>query len=135
MYKIITENLQNNNNQGVYFIRNKANNLLKIGRTQNLKTRFKNIESSFKFCGVEINLNIELFIECDFSLKLEKYLHEKYNNKRKIGEWFDIKNINIKQIDKYIKECEDNITKINLETYKNQKKKNILYQCKYANKN
>lgn len=109
MYKILTDNLEENVNEGVYFIRNKVNNLLKIGRSKNLKNRFLSIKSNFKFCGLKAELEIELFIECNFSIELEKLLHEEYNDFRESGEWFSIDNINTQQIMRVVKICENNL--------------------------
>ena len=65
-----TEDLENLNLKGVYLIRNLDNNMLKIGIANNLSRRFKEIENSFRFCGVVPNLKIECFIEYEHNYEL-----------------------------------------------------------------
>lgn len=87
------ENLQENNFRGVYLIRNLDNDLLKIGRCNNLARRFKEIVKSFNFCGVEPRLTIECFLEYDYEIDLELYLHEQFDDVREQNEWFKINDI------------------------------------------
>ena len=104
-----TEDLENLNLKGVYLIRNLDNNMLKIGIANNLSRRFKEIENSFRFCGVVPNLKIECFIEYEHNYELEQWLHKEFKEYNYQNEWFDIKDINL-VIDK-ISECKLNSSK------------------------
>ena len=78
----------------VYFIRNKYNGLLKIGKTNDLQRRINEIESCFNFLGLDINeLAVEAISYCPYGMnngKVETYYHNLFKEKRKIGEWFDV---------------------------------------------
>ena len=78
----------------VYFIRNKYNGLLKIGKTNNLQRRINEIESCFNFLGLDTNeLAVEAISYCPYGMnngKVETYYHNLFKEKRKIGEWFDV---------------------------------------------
>lgn len=89
------EELKNLEKKGVYLIRNKRNNMLKIGVASNLKRRFSEIISQFKFCGSKDQLEIECFVEYENNYCLESYLHKEFKDYNYQNEWFDIKNINI----------------------------------------
>ena len=91
-YKIYKEDFDKCKNKGVYLIRNLDNGLLKIGKAKNINRRFKEIKSSFKFCGNIPNLNIESFIEYDSNGELESYFHKIFEDDRIQNEWFNISN-------------------------------------------
>ena len=78
----------------VYFIRNKYNGLLKIGKTNNLQRRINEIENCFNFLGLDTNeLAVEAISYCPYGMnngKVETYYHNLFKEKRKIGEWFDV---------------------------------------------
>ena len=78
----------------VYFIRNKYNGLLKIGKTNDLQRRINEIESCFNFLGLDTNeLVVEAISYCPYGMnngKVETYYHNLFKEKRKIGEWFDV---------------------------------------------
>ena len=78
----------------VYFIRNKYNGLLKIGKTNSLQRRINEIESCFNFLGLDTNeLVVEAISYCPYGMnngKVETYYHNLFKEKRKIGEWFDV---------------------------------------------
>ena len=78
----------------VYFIRNKYNGLLKIGKTNSLQRRINEIESCFNFLGLDTNeLAVEAISYCPYGMnngKVETYYHNLFKEKRKIGEWFDV---------------------------------------------
>ena len=78
----------------VYFIRNKYNGLLKIGKTNDLQRRINEIESCFNFLGLDTNeLVVEAMSYCPYGMnngKVETYYHNLFKEKRKIGEWFDV---------------------------------------------
>jgi predicted GIY-YIG superfamily endonuclease len=58
---------------GVYLIRNLDNNTLKIGITDNLPKRYKQIIKTFNFCGSTPKLKIECYIEYKNNLQLEQF--------------------------------------------------------------
>ena len=78
----------------VYFIRNKYNGLIKIGKTNDLQRRINEIESCFNFLGLDTNeLAVEAISYCPYGMnngKVETYYHNLFKEKRKIGEWFDV---------------------------------------------
>ena len=78
----------------VYFIRNKYNGLLKIGKTNSLQRRINEIENCFNFLGLDTNeLVVEAISYCPYGMnngKVETYYHNLFKEKRKIGEWFDV---------------------------------------------
>lgn len=78
----------------VYFIRNEYNGLLKIGKTNNLYRRIKEIESCFNFLGLDTQkLIVEAISYCPYGMnngKVETYYHNLFKEKRGNGEWFDI---------------------------------------------
>ena len=78
----------------VYFIRNKYNGLLKIGKTNDLQRRINEIENCFNFLGLDTNeLVVEAISYCPYGMnngKVETYYHNLFKEKRKIGEWFDV---------------------------------------------
>ena len=78
----------------VYFIRNKYNGLLKIGKTNDLQRRINEIESCFNCLGLDTNeLAGEAISYCPYGMnngKVETYYHNLFKEKRKIGEWFDV---------------------------------------------
>lgn len=77
-------------NSGVYFILNKSNNLIKIGCTNNIQKRFKQIQGQFRHLGLDNDIELVNYIETKDYKKLEKKLHEKYKDRRINHEWFDI---------------------------------------------
>lgn len=78
----------------IYFIRNEYNGLLKIGKTNNLQRRIKEIENCFNFLGLDTSkLVVEAISYCPYGMnngKVETYYHNLFKEKRKNGEWFDI---------------------------------------------
>lgn len=94
-YKIHYSNFNELKVKGVYLIRNLDNKKLKIGITDNLPRRFKQINNSFSFCGVNTNLKIECYIEYEYNLELERYLHKNFEEFNYKNEWFSIENIEI----------------------------------------
>jgi len=64
-----------------YIIKNPINGLYKIGKSQNLKTRYNNLCSQS---------GIELIKILSINSDVEIELHLKFKSKRKIGEWFEL---------------------------------------------
>ena len=86
-------------NSGVYFLRNLETGLLKIGCSTNIPNRMRQIKQSFKHVGYPCNLKLEAIHLC-FKRHIniaEGFFHEEFNDNRKIGEWFDITNNQLKE--------------------------------------
>lgn len=94
-YKIIYRDFNKVKREGVYLIRNLDTNKLKIGITNDLMRRLHEIEKSFQFCGTIPKLKIECFIEYNYNLELEQFLHKELQEFNYQNEWFSIDNINI----------------------------------------
>lgn len=95
-FKIYYHNFDKLKNEiGLYLIRNSDNNKLKIGITNNLQRRLKEIQKSFQFCGVIPKLNVECFIKYEHNAELEEYLHKELKEFNHQNEWFSIDDINI----------------------------------------
>lgn len=88
-YKFHVDNFEKIKGKGVYLIQNHDNNRVKIGITDNLSRRFKEILKGFRFCGTIPNLEIISFIEYKDNLKLEQYLHKELKEYNYLNEWFD----------------------------------------------
>jgi hypothetical protein len=93
-YKLHYENFEDIKTEGAYLIRNLDNNNLKIGITNDLERRLKEIKKSFQFCGIEPHLKVECFIEYKDNINLESYLHSTFKKYNSQNEWFSIYNIN-----------------------------------------
>lgn len=90
------KNKDNKNHNYVYFFRNIYTNLVKIGSTTDIVQRFKNIRSVCKnYLGMEDAINICGIIDTAFiePLEFERFLHERYKQYRKYGEWFELPDI------------------------------------------
>lgn len=96
IYRCMLESGYNNakTSSTVYFIRNKYNNLLKIGKTNNLARRINEIKNCFNFLGLDENeLEVEAISYCPYGLsnsKVETYYHNIFKDKRIKGEWFNV---------------------------------------------
>lgn len=105
--------------KGLYLIRNNYNNNIKIGITDDIEKRIKQLESYFYHVGIKCDLELLYYVHNIDNIGMEKRLHSKYKNYRVCGEWFAINNIInsvITYIDNVIKE-ERNMIKHN-ENYK-----------------
>lgn len=89
------QKIMESNLGGVYFIKNLNNNLVKIGMTENIKRRYKEITSSFKHCGIEPNLKIVGFIETKYQKELENFIHKELECSKVQNEWFDLKDLEV----------------------------------------
>lgn len=94
-YKIHYKNFDRLKMKGVYLIRNLDNKTLKIGITDNLPRRYKEIIKTFNFCGSAPKLQIECYIEYIHNEELEKFLHKELQEFNYQNEWFSIDNIDI----------------------------------------
>ena len=75
----------------IYLI--KSNNLYKIGRAKNLKSRIKTYQTENPF-GIEVIFQKEV----DDYIGTEKDLLTRFENKRERGEWFKLNNEDIQWI-------------------------------------
>lgn len=76
-------NYINKSFENVYFISNGFH--IKIGRTNNLRNRLANLQTSSS-----LPLEIIAAIETDNSVALESIVHDHFKDRRTNGEWFDI---------------------------------------------
>ena len=78
----------------VYFLKNTKNSLVKIGYTSNLPRRLKKIIIDYKsITGENPKFKLIGVIPClkSIGFKVEKSMHKAFEEKRKHGEWFLIK--------------------------------------------
>ena len=80
---------------GVYIILNKTKSsenelVVKVGCSKDIQKRFKQIKSSFKFNGIQDELELYNVIECKEYKLLEKHLHCYCHSKRITNEWFKV---------------------------------------------
>ena len=78
----------------IYLI--KSNNMYKIGKTKNIKTRIQSIKTSTPFL-LEI-VHTQKYINYH---KIEKHLHTEFKDKRVSGEWFNLTENDIEYIKNY----------------------------------
>jgi len=69
----------------IYFIGNKKENICKIGVSSNVEKRIKEIQCS---CPFSVEVLITYPVSDDYLI--EKALHNKYNEHRQNGEWFNL---------------------------------------------
>ena len=68
----------------VYLICDPVTNTYKIGVTRNINSnRLKKLQT-----GNSSELHISYIYECEYPFRLEKMLHNHYNSKRVLNEWF-----------------------------------------------
>jgi len=84
----------------IYVMIDKNTGLYKIGRSKNPTIREKTLQSE--------KPTIELMLYWSGFTNDEKFLHEKYRDKRVRGEWFSLDYIDIESIKSYFKEKEFN---------------------------
>ena len=91
-YRMYLED-KSNHTEYVYFIKNDTTGLIKIGMTTNPHDRISSISYTLKTAtGIEHKLRfIGIIYMTSSSMKdYESYLHKKYEQHRKYGEWFDL---------------------------------------------
>lgn len=76
----------------VYFLRGKTYPYIKIGKSKDLNTRVRTLETNLG------KLTILGFIYCEDYDLLEKKLHSQFKEKRKHGEWFDLNSSEVRTI-------------------------------------
>jgi hypothetical protein len=77
----------------IYFIKNEYTGLFKIGQTNDLAKRVEALQSCFTLLGMEPQKLRLIGIIATFpayTSKLEKVIHESFESKRTIGEWFNL---------------------------------------------
>jgi hypothetical protein len=67
----------------IYFIENTHDTLIKIGKSRNPEKRLKELQTG---TGFELRLLTQKF--CSKMLKMEQYLHKRFEEDRMEGEWF-----------------------------------------------
>jgi predicted GIY-YIG superfamily endonuclease len=80
----------------VYFIQ-ADNGLVKIGRTKDIQQRLDHFTAKLPY-----KLELVHSIKSNDSVELEKVFHEKYHDKRKRGEWFDLNTSDLKEVKKWV---------------------------------
>lgn len=92
-FNFITDLMRNNLYGYVYFLHNKLTDLVKIGYTSDLTRRMSDIKEIYQNY-VGINPDFELYgliYASNYIIKkLEKSIHEYYDEYRKYGEWFKV---------------------------------------------
>ncbi len=73
-----------------YFVKNNINSLIKIGKATNVQNRLVQLKGQISF----VELSLFHYLEGDY----EDYFHSLYENHRKSGEWFDIPNVTVSEI-------------------------------------
>lgn len=84
---------QNGGGEAVYLIQEKYAGLYKIGLTKNYPARKIGLELQIPYGFKTIRV-----IACQDCRRLERELHEKFKDKRKRGEWFDLSPADVKYI-------------------------------------
>jgi hypothetical protein len=82
----------------IYLLHDPANNVYKIGKAKNVKSRFGSIKTG--------NINVELITNTSIAVnqKHEDELHRMFKDKRIGGEWFDLDETDIKNVKYYLEE-------------------------------
>lgn len=70
--------------KNVYLIEHE-HGFIKIGVSQNPKQRVRDLQTSCPY-----DLSVLAVIETDVPFTVESHLHEKYENRKQQGEWFDL---------------------------------------------
>ncbi|HLR69441.1 MAG TPA: GIY-YIG nuclease family protein [Virgibacillus sp.] len=82
----------------LYIIKDNASNRYKIGITTNYKDRLRSLNTIVPF-GITI---IEIFPSSKYK-EIEKDVHERFNNRRRNGEWFEFNENDLKECIDYVK--------------------------------
>ena len=89
----------------VYLICDPSNDRFKIGVTRNLKSnRVKKLQT-----GNSTELFIHTVYETEWPFRLETMLHNKYNQKRVLNEWFELDIHDVTTFQETCRRLEDNI--------------------------
>jgi predicted GIY-YIG superfamily endonuclease len=86
----------------VYVIQSGETSLYKIGRTTNLERRLKQLQTMNSH-----NLSIWKVIYCQDAIAIETSLHHKFKSFRKQGEWFQLNEICLQEIERIAKTLTD----------------------------
>lgn len=89
---------QKKRSQYIYVVYNRLNGLFKIGRSTNPNRRIKGIESMTGqildlIMLMELNENYEYSIS-----EAEKNIHEYFKEQRKVGEWFELDDLDLEDL-------------------------------------
>lgn len=86
----------------VYLICDNSNDCFKIGMTkQSLEKRIKELQT-----GNSTELFVSAYHKTKYPYTVEKMLHNKFSNKHKLNEWFDLKLNDITKFNEYCDEIE-----------------------------
>jgi hypothetical protein len=80
---------------GVYIINNVSKNsdnelYIKVGCSKHCLKRYKEIQASYKFNGIDDKLELLEIIPVKQYMKLEKHIHILLNHFRQLGEYFKL---------------------------------------------
>ncbi len=88
----------------IYLVRNESNGDVKIGHTNNLKTRLRTLQTANS-----AQLTIIYKFESEYYIEIENVLHEHFGIDRLLyGEWFNIGIIDILNIEEWVLKYEYN---------------------------
>ena len=105
----------------LYVIKVKDYSYYKIGITQNIKLRFKELQRVNPF---ELEIYREIYKEG--SLYLEIDLHKIFNGKKIRNEWFDLNETDIKLLDKHIADYVPKVGRNKIKSIVNKNKTNYV---------
>lgn len=91
----------------VYLIEDKEKNVYKIGVTKNSNGKRINALQT----GNSSELNLLEFIECEYPFRTEKMLHDKFSEKKKLNEWFELE---VTDVANFKNTCNEIIKKIDM---------------------
>lgn len=87
------------NKEYVYFIKNEDNGLIKIGKTNDIQRRIKDLKNTFFHLGLTTpKLTLINYIETNKPFELECQLHHYFKEQRELGEWFNITEEEVKYV-------------------------------------
>jgi len=75
----------------IYFIEDKSRCLIKIGMTDNIPSRFSQLRTNYKFCGLKNDLEVVALCATSYKLRMvERYFHDMFKKYHNYMEWFAI---------------------------------------------
>lgn len=78
--------------EGIYMIRNKNTNYVKVGMTNNIYRRFRELQTQ-SGCDLWVEGFFENYLIDSIPTRIfESKIHEKYKKYRIVGEWFNFDN-------------------------------------------
>jgi predicted GIY-YIG superfamily endonuclease len=92
---------RNEDNHYLYIIKDIVTGYYKIGHTKNIKRRYKTLLSDRFSLIVQQAYELN---DSNYAINLERNLHNYFQDKKNIGEWFDLSHLNESQLDDIIYE-------------------------------